>query len=83
MRRVLLAMLLLPFFARQGYACLNDTSVERAEQEFRSQYNQPPPEPAAQQAGLNPWGLGALCVGAGLASGSLIVAVGRRRRGAS
>ena len=67
--------------AQPARACLNDTSVERGEQEFRSQYNQPAKPENSRQAGLNPWAFAALAVGAGLATGSLIVAVGRQRRG--
>lgn len=62
-------------------ACLNDTAVDRGEKEFRSQYDQPAKSSVQIQAGMNPWSLAALSVGGGLATGSLIVAWGRRRRG--
>jgi hypothetical protein len=79
---VLLAAVFLLASVGTSRACLNDTGVEKAEQEFRSQYNRPTPPPsAAEYGGLNPWGLGALCIGAGMATGSLIVAVGRKRHG--
>ena len=70
--------------SRGVQACLNDTSVDSGEREFRSQYNRPqvnhPAEPAPQAAGLNPWAFAALVTGAGLASGALLVTVGRNRR---
>jgi hypothetical protein len=79
---VLVAAISLLLFARQGSACLNDTSVERGEEQFRSQYNAPA-QPAPASTTINPWGLAGLSIGSGLAVGSLIVAVGRHRRGAA
>jgi hypothetical protein len=78
----ILIILIAALFAHPAKACLNDTAVERGEQEFKSQYDQPPtPEPA--QAGMNPWAMVCLAVGGGLAVGSLVVAVGRREKSKS
>lgn len=63
-------------------ACLNDTSVTRAESEFRSSYDAPPPaaKPPAYR-GLNPWGIAALALCGGISAGLLVMKPRRNKSG--
>jgi hypothetical protein len=62
-------------------ACLNDTSMNRAEQEFRSSYESARPGEAPGYSKINPWGLGALSLGGGTIAGSIVMTIlGRKRQ---
>jgi hypothetical protein len=63
------------------FGCLNDTSVDRSESEFRSSYDTPRSVSESRFHGISFWGLGALALGGGLAAGSLIVTLRRGSNG--
>ena len=62
-------------------ACLNDTSVDYAEKEFRSRYDAPDQNYESVARSYNLWGIAALSIGAGLIGGCVFVELGRRARG--
>ena len=76
----------LAFSALPSFACLNDTSIRAGEEEFRSRYEFPNSGDAAvklnrpNEWAINPWSVGALAIGSGLAAGSTLVAIRRRKR---
>jgi hypothetical protein len=78
--RVLLLLMISVLSAAPVFACYNDTSVDRGEKEFRSQYNSASMVVVSQNIETNPWGIGAMCVGSALATGSLFIAIGRFKR---
>jgi len=77
-RRLISALFIVLVCRSSLYGCLNDTSVDRSEWEFRSSYDTPRPINESRFRGISLWGVGALALGGGLAAGSLVVT---RRRG--
>ena len=67
--------------ASPARACLNDTRVEAAENEFRSRYESVSPVPQAPSDALNPAAVEALVGGGGLLGAGGVVAFKRNRRG--
>jgi len=66
-------------WASPALACKNDTSVTRAEEEFRSRYDSHETDTPPGRWGI--WGIGALSAGSGLVAGSVAVGLQRKRRG--
>jgi len=77
---------LLTVGSSHSIACLNDTSVRAAEDEFRSRYESTSANDApvtSNQLGINDtnlWGIAGLAVGSGLVAGSSVIGFRRRKR---
>jgi hypothetical protein len=86
-RLVPVAAILLALHASPSIACLNDTAVRAAEDEFRSRYQSSSSNDALAPSSqivthaINPWGVAGLAVGSGLVSGSCVVGFRRQKRG--
>ena len=75
-----LLILHMAILASPALACKNDTSANRAEEEFRSRYESLQPDtPVPSRFSI--WGIGALSVGSGLIAGSVAIGLQRKRRG--
>jgi hypothetical protein len=85
-QKLTLVAVFLIFRASSSFACLNDTSIKAAEDEFRSRYEpnsgndtSAVGNPASPSA-INPWGVVTLAVGSGLIAGASIVGFRRHKR---
>jgi hypothetical protein len=71
--------------ASPSFACLNDTGVRAAEDEFRSRYESPSTNATSSDfpgtSAINPWGVAALAIGGGLIAGSSLTRFRRHKRG--
>ena len=61
-------------------ACLNDTGIQSAEEEFRSRYDAPAPDPTEKSKSPPVASYAALAIGGGLIAGTVVTGVKRRTK---
>jgi hypothetical protein len=64
-----------------AFACLNDTAVRIAEDEFRSRYDEVAPPDQPRPASINTLGVAALAIGSGLVAGAALGGFRRKDSG--
>jgi len=79
-RSFLPAVFLASMLTSRASACLNDTAIQSAEEEYRSRYDAPAPDPLKESTSPPLASYAALAVGGGLVAGTMVTSVKRRKR---